>query len=155
MTGRCVGLSGGHPPLTGQPSVSHNSPSRAPAGYIVRAQPEIQAGVDSSPFFGHQRIGAIAIAMTSPNQGVPRPQPGHTPHNPASGGYSPGGKREGGESPVTGVIAGNHRQIVSPVTGVIAGRLTENCITGKTPLSRHGPTGDCPGCGGSASRRGL
>ena len=52
---------------------------------------------------------------------------------------------DGGESPVTGVIAGNHRQIVSPVTGVIAGRLTENCITGKTPLSRHGPTGDCPG----------
>ena len=52
----------------------------------MRAQPEIQAGVDSSPFFGHQRIGAIAIAMTSPNQGVPRPQPGHTPHNPASGG---------------------------------------------------------------------
>ena len=42
------------------------------------------------------------------------------------GQYSGGGKGDGGESPVTGVIAGNHRQIVSPVTGVIAGRLTDS-----------------------------
>ena len=42
--------------------------------------------------------------------------------------YSLGGKGDGGESPVTGVIAGNHRQLVTPVTGVIAGRLTGNCI---------------------------